>query len=184
MGTYADTVPTDGDGDKFHGVVTDNSGTNDIVAVKGVNRTTQNGEVVADMAVSVTNSNLNVTTASDTNTTYTVDYSSLTHDHYITTGGWRSLAIWVRNNTDQTVSLAVITRNSSGNWMYICKIDVPAGQYYVIYPTTAAHSSATWFVAVPALMDTYSFQSLRLRLYWQSTPGTTGSVIVDYTKRT
>lgn len=61
MGSYADTIPTDGDGDKFHGVVTDNSGTNDIVAVKGVNRTTQNGEVVADMAVSLDGETVNVT---------------------------------------------------------------------------------------------------------------------------
>ena len=54
MPAYGDGLPTDSGSKKFLGVLSDNGGANDFVAIKGANRATQNAEVVADMAVAST----------------------------------------------------------------------------------------------------------------------------------
>jgi hypothetical protein len=57
MAAYGTALPTDSATKKFQGVLADNSGTNQFVATRGVNRQTQNGETVADTAVSLQGGN-------------------------------------------------------------------------------------------------------------------------------
>ncbi len=51
---YAAEQATEAAGKKFAGILADDSGTNEFVAVRGLNRATQNAETVADMGVSAT----------------------------------------------------------------------------------------------------------------------------------
>jgi hypothetical protein len=53
--TYAEQLPVDNAGKKLFAALVDNGGVNEFTAVGGINRRTQNGEVVADMDVNVTN---------------------------------------------------------------------------------------------------------------------------------
>jgi len=51
---YSVALPTDSAAKKFVAVLVDNAATNEFDAIKGVNRTTQNAEIVADMSVAST----------------------------------------------------------------------------------------------------------------------------------
>jgi hypothetical protein len=53
--TYAEQLPIDDAGKKLFAVLVDNGGVNEFTAVRGGNRSTQNGEIVADMHVNVNN---------------------------------------------------------------------------------------------------------------------------------
>ena len=51
---YGEALPTDSASKKFEGVVVNNGGANEMVAKAGVNRRTQNAEIVADQVVDIT----------------------------------------------------------------------------------------------------------------------------------
>lgn len=55
--TYGEQLPIDDASKKFYGVLVDNGGENQFAAVGGIRRRTQNGEIVADEEVNVTNQN-------------------------------------------------------------------------------------------------------------------------------
>jgi hypothetical protein len=53
--TYGEQLPVDDASKKFLGVVVNNGGANEFAAIGGENRRSQNGEIVADMAINVRN---------------------------------------------------------------------------------------------------------------------------------
>lgn len=53
--TYGEQQPVDDAGAKFFAALVDNGGVNEFTAIGGANRRTQNGEIVVDMDVNVTN---------------------------------------------------------------------------------------------------------------------------------